>query len=153
MVKKGLKESIADPALFYKYNNGSLEGFLAVHVDDFYWSGTKHFEKTVISRLRSTFNVGKEESEDFTYVRLSVNQDKHGITLDQVSYISSLKKIQVPSDSKEDCLNMKDSDSLRSKLGQLLWISGQTRPDVSFHTSHLATRLKRWKSQRHKFCK
>ena len=142
MVKEGLKVSIADPAVFYKYNNGSLEGFLAVHVDDFYWAGTKHFEKTVISRLRSTFKVGKEKSEDFTYVGLSVNQDKHGITLDQVSYISSLKKIQVPSDSKEDCLNMKDSESLRSKLGQLLWISGQTRPDVSFHTCHLATRLK-----------
>ena len=112
MVKEGLKVSIADPAVFYKYNNGSLEGFLAVHVDDFYWAGTKHFEKTVISRLRSTFKVGKEKSEDFTYVGLSVNQDKHGITLDQVSYIGSLKKIQVPSDSKEDCLEIKDSKSL-----------------------------------------
>ena len=37
---------------------------------------------------------------------------------------------------------MKYIESLQSKLGQLLWISGQTRPDVSFHTCHLATRLK-----------
>ena len=147
MVKEGLKVSIADPAVFYKYNNGSLEGFLAVHVDDFYWLLTfitPNILKRVVSRLKSTFKVGKEKSKDFTYVGLSANQDKHGITLDNISYIhvSSLKKIQVPSDSKEDCLNMKDSDSLRSKLGQLLWISGQTRPDVSFHTCHLATRLK-----------
>ena len=35
MVKEGLKVSIADPAVFYKYINGSLEGFLAVHEDDF----------------------------------------------------------------------------------------------------------------------
>ena len=73
MVKEGLKVSIADPAVFYKYNNGSLEGFLAVHVDDFYWSGTKHFEKTAISRLRSTFKVGKEKSEDFTYVHITAH--------------------------------------------------------------------------------
>ena len=61
MLKEGLKMSIADPAVFYKYNNGPFEGFLAVHVDDFYWSGTKHFEKTVISRLRSNFQSWKRE--------------------------------------------------------------------------------------------
>ena len=48
-------------------------------LDDFYRAGTKHFEKTVISRLRSTFKVGKEKSEDFTYVGLSVNHKKYKI--------------------------------------------------------------------------
>ena len=74
MMKEGLKMSIADRAVFHKYNNGYSEGFLDVHRDDFYWSGKEQFEQTVISRLRSTFKVGKEKSEDLTYVGLSVSQ-------------------------------------------------------------------------------
>ena len=31
---------------------------------------------------------------------------------------------------------------MRSKIGQLLWISSQTRPDISYSTCQLATRLK-----------
>ena len=32
---------------------------------------------------------------------------------------------------------------MRSKIGQLLWISSQTRPDISYSTCQLATRVKR----------
>ena len=36
----------------------------------------------------------------------------------------------------------KERDLLKSEIGQLLWISSQTRPDISYNTCQLATRLK-----------
>ena len=39
-------------------------------------------------------------------------------------------------------LTDKERDLLRSKIGPLLWISSQTRPDISYSTCQLATRLK-----------
>lgn len=122
MMKEGLRMSVADLAVFYKYSNESLQGFLAVHID-FYLSNIEHFERTVIAKLRSTFKVGKEKREVFTYVGLSVNQDKDGKALNQDKYISNLKKMQVPiKDNKEDYLNIKDLENLRFKLRHLdLW--------------------------------
>ena len=54
--------------------------------------------------------------------------------------INHLKPIDVPPDRKKDSpLTDKERDLLRSKIGQLLWISSQTRPDISYSTCQLAT--------------
>ena len=45
-------------------------------------------------------------------------------------------------EKKDSPLTDKERDLLRSKIGQVLWISSQTRPDISYSTYQLATRLK-----------
>ena len=63
--------------------------------------------------------------------------------IDQESYINHLKPIDVSPEQKKDSpLTDKERDLSRSKIGQLLWISSQTRPDISYSTCQLATRLK-----------
>ena len=39
-------------------------------------------------------------------------------------------------------LNKTEKDQLRGKIGQLLWISNKTRPDISFDVTTLASNLK-----------
>ena len=46
----GLVMSKADPALFY-YHDNNITGIIAIHVDDFLWSGTNDFETNFISKL------------------------------------------------------------------------------------------------------
>ena len=84
-----------------------------------------------LSKLCSTFLVGKEENRCFRYLGLHLIQEQGHITLDQNHYTSSLKpitfdQIHEPADSS---LTEVDKDNLRKVTGQLLWVAGQTRPD------------------------
>ena len=70
--------SLVDPAVFYYYQDGSLQGIIiAVNVDDFFWAGLIIFKRNVISELRSRFKVGKETASAFKYLGLGVSQDEN----------------------------------------------------------------------------
>ena len=136
------KISVADPAVFYWHNGTELLGIICVHVHDFLWAGVADFENGIVDNLRMTFKIGKEETERFKYIGLGINQCEDDIIIDQESYINHLKPIDVSPDIKDSPLTDKERDLLQSKIGQLLWISSQTRPDISYSTCQLATRLK-----------
>ena len=48
-------------ALFVWHHNNKLIGVMTVHVDDFLCAGTDLFYLNIISKLRETFFVGREE--------------------------------------------------------------------------------------------
>ena len=140
------KKSALDPALFHWQNNNQVIGLVAVHVDDFIWCGNIEFKNTVINDLRRTFLVGKEETKCFQYLGVQLKQSLMGISMDQYHYINSLKEIDLSniedqSSSSELDDNLKDN--LRSKVGQLLWVANQTRPDITFDVTSTAVALKR----------
>ena len=71
-----------------------------------------------------------------------MQQHSGSIYLDQSEYIENLDLIQLdPKRQKETYESLTDvqKDKLRSKIGQLLWLSNQTRPDISFDVCVLAT--------------
>ena len=138
----GIKSAL-DPALFLWLADGKVIGFVAVHIDDFIWCGNSLFESTVITSLRKTFLVGKEETCCFQYLGLKLQQSLMGITFNQNHYIENLKEIEIPVDTPpEIALNSSFVDALRSKVGQLLWVANQSRPDISFDVSSIAVSLK-----------
>ena len=51
MLSVGCKVSLANRAVFYYCQDGSLQGIIAVHVDDFFWAGLNIFKCNVISKL------------------------------------------------------------------------------------------------------
>ena len=107
MLSNGCKVSSLDPALFLWHKDGKLLGIIAVHVDDFLWSGTKYFEKTVISKLRDIFLIGKEDMKTFKYLGLDIVHTKTGdIEVFQDKYTDAIKPIPV------NTLRKKDKDSL-----------------------------------------
>ena len=54
--------SLVDPAVFYYYQEGSLQGIIAVNVDAFLWAGLNIFEDNVISKLRSRSKLSWERN-------------------------------------------------------------------------------------------
>ncbi|VDI62952.1 Hypothetical predicted protein [Mytilus galloprovincialis] len=143
--------SKVDPAVFFwKNNKGSVEGVLTCHVDDFLWGGSKEFEEKVINSIRSTFCVGKEELEEngsFPYVGIELSKHENDLHLRQNTYQNSLKFIPIEKSRmgvKEELLLTKEErELLQSKIGQILWIARQSRPDVIFDASNLASSLKK----------
>jgi hypothetical protein len=148
LVNSGAEVSKADPAVFYWKNKQDVEGILVCHVNDFLWGGSPEFEKTVISRIRTTFLVGKEDGEEnksFSYVGIEMSRGEDGIELSQKNYQENIKFIPIEKirlTNKEDGLKLKEKEILQSRIGQILWIARQSRPDIICDASNLASNLK-----------
>lgn len=146
MIEAGGIISKVDPAVFYWLDeNKTVTGVLACHVDDFIWGGTQMFSMTVIPYLKSKFNVGREAQDSFSYVGVDFVTLEKKVQIHQETYIQQLQPIPLaPARAVEpgSPLTEAERDQLRSKIGQLLWVARQTRPDVMFDASKLASDLK-----------
>ena len=73
--------SKVDPSLFLWYNESEeLIGYILVHVDDFLFAGNKDFHKTMITKLKRIFLIGKEAKLSFKYLGLNVTSIDSTIT-------------------------------------------------------------------------
>ena len=133
-----------DPALFVWKRDGVLLGILSSHVDDFLFCGNVWFENSVINKLKNTFEISNEEENVFCYLGLNLSHDKEGYYMDQINYVHNLKPIEIEECrkfSKDAAVTESELKQIRSRIGQLNWLSGQTRPDLSFETSRCASNI------------
>ncbi len=89
--------------------------------------------------IREDFEISKEDEKKFSYVGLEIEQLDNELILDQIAYIKELKEIEF--DKKADTyekLSEELSKRLRSLIGQLAWVAGQTRPDIFFDVCQLS---------------
>ncbi|CAF2215336.1 unnamed protein product [Rotaria magnacalcarata] len=133
-----------DPAIFKWYKDGDLQGIISTHVDDFCWGGTDLFVEKVISVIRETFDIGKEEASIFKYVGLNLDQKENNIDIDQKAYISDIQPITIGKGRllrHKDSLNQEEVHRLRVLMGQMNWVTGQTRPDMAYEVCALSTTI------------
>ena len=74
-----------------------------------------------------------------------MQKHSRSIYLDQNEYIKNLDLIQLDQKREketDESLTDVEEGKLRSKIGQLLWLSSQTQPDISFDVCVLGTQLK-----------
>jgi hypothetical protein len=72
-------------------------------------------------------------------VSSSTLNGKKTISIDLNDYIADMEEVEVPPGDPSTPLNPDQISSLRGGVGELLWVSSQTRPDVSFRVSLLAS--------------
>ena len=130
-----------EPSLFFWKNNGILKGIICVYVDDFLWAGTKLFKEQVIDKMQQMFCIGSYASASFRYIGLDINDVAEGVTVNQCQYASTLTPVNIAGQRgclKNSCLSDKEKKEYRALVGQLSWISTQTRPDVAFDVCELS---------------
>lgn len=146
MLKTGGRMSLVDPAVFYWLDEQcKVTGVLACHVDDFLWAGSENFSTDVIPTLKSAFYVGREEHENFCYVGMDFVTINGVVHVHQHTYIENLLPIRLEAAravQRDASLNETEKEQLRSKIGQILWVAKQTRPDIMFDASSLASNIK-----------
>ena len=141
----GGKVSKSDPALFLWHKSNELNGAMIIHVDDFLWAGSDEFKNNVIEKLCKKYVVSKFEPSLFRFVGLNLKQQNNTITIEQYKYIERIKMIEIDTKRKiqhNEPLTEQEKTVLRSKIGQLLWVNNQTRPDISFELCHLSTNFR-----------
>ena len=138
LLKLGGVVSTYDNALYLWFDKcDNLMGVLVSHVDDFAFCGNEDFHNNVIKKLKNTFNISVHETGSFKYLGLSVDQNDNGVSIHQDSYISSISPISVPQSRysmRNEELTQEEKAELRKFSGQMLWVSSQTRPDLSYET-------------------
>ncbi len=146
MLSTGGKMSKVDPAVFYWLDEQcKVTGVLACHVDDFLLAGSQNFSKDVIPILQSALHVGREEHEHFCYVGMDFVTINGVVHVHQHSYVENLQPIRlqaVRAVQRDASLNETEKEQLRSKIGQILWVAKQTRPEIMFDVCSLASNLK-----------
>ena len=144
----GGKISVTDPALFMWYEKKNLIGVICVHVDDFLCSGNEFLFSHITFKLCQTFSFGKEENDwrKIRYLGLNILTDQQGcINVNQTEYINQLNKINTETSCRQQWLELitqNEADIMKTKIGQLLWVSNQSWPDISCYVSILASKFK-----------
>ena len=139
LLRLGGRVSVYDSAFFlwHDAHSGDVRGVIASHVDDFVFSGDPWFEANVIQKVKDEFKVGRHCGTTFKYLGLDVKQSANGITLDQERYVSELETIEIDGDPilrRDDILNQDEKNDLRKLGGQMMWLTSQSRPDLSYET-------------------
>ena len=127
--------------MFRWYNQGHLEGLFIMHVDDFLYSGTENFKKTIINKTQEKFKVGKCMEGNFKYVGFDIIQTEEGIISEQNNYINSIQPIPISPKRKSEKyaeLNQEEISELRAVIGQMSWVATSTRPDINFDVLELS---------------
>ena len=142
LLKNGCKISKLDKCIFTYYECGKLQGIITVHVDDVLYSGTLKFQKTVIGSVLKVFKISRMDSGIFIHLGWSVKQAEDSITVDQQSFAEKIRPAIIPQTRKQSTdikLSDEEKKIFQALLGKLLWLSGQTRPDLSYDVLELST--------------
>ena len=142
ITKMGCEMSKIDKSLFMYYENNKLQGMIVIHVDDILHSGSTRFKKTIIKSIYDKFKVSRSHSGVFTYIGWNVSQEKDCIYIDQQSYAQAIRTVKLDKSPKRDSdavLNEEEKSNYQGLLGKLLWLSSQSRPDLSFDTLEHST--------------
>ena len=142
LLQLGARMCTLDNSLFTWYHDGLLEGAICIYVDDFLWTGTERFEEAVISALRAKLLIGSSGSVAFRYVGLNICSNAEGISVDQAKYIASLEPVKLSrarSVQRDHLLSDSEREAFRALIGQLNWVSNNTRPDIAYDVCELST--------------
>ena len=142
LIKLGMHQIHSEGALFSFVKEGKLHGIVVTNTDDLILAGDDVFEKEITEKLQEIFRFSKIETNTFTYCgsKITIHEDGK-IELDQNSYIDNLKEVDEFSTDEIRKLTEKEKRILRGKIGELLWISLITRPDLSFDVNSVSSKI------------
>lgn len=136
----GMRAVSGDSALFTKHKDGKLIGLVCVHVDDLFMAGNSDFKRAIIEKLLTHFQFSKVETNKFTYLGCEIEKLANGdITLNQNEYIQKVGEVSVPPKSNSTRVNEEERKLIRKVVGEMLWVSLMTRPDLAFEVNRLSS--------------
>ena len=95
-------------------------------------SGNEFLFNHITFKLCQTFSFGKEENDwrKIRYLGLNILTDQQGcINVNQTEYINQLNKINTETSCRQQWLELitqNEADIMKTKIGQLLWVSNQS---------------------------
>ena len=138
----GMKAVSGDSAIFTKHEDEKLVGIVCVHVDDLLMAGNEIFKNSVSSKLFKLFKFSKIENRKFKYLGCEIEKGSEGdIFLNQTEYINNVEEVILPAGRNSWKVSEDEKKEIRRVVGELLWVSLMTRPDLSFEVNRLSSNI------------
>ena len=145
LIKLGTTPCSLDHGIFMWYRGDQLCGIAICFVDDVIWAGDEGFNQ-VINSLKSIFHIGSESHTSFNFIGVKLSQHHDfSIEADQNDFVESIDFIAITPSMKDNAkqpISEIQRKDLRTALGKLNWIAAMTRPEISFYTCQISTRIK-----------
>ena len=109
-----------DPASFIFRQNGSLEGFICLNVDDSLHAGSQKMQ-IVLEELEKRVTIGSKKCDDFIFCGVRIKDGDEETTLDQFSYIDSMTIPKFDFKGREESSNATDEEKESSHLPPTGW--------------------------------
>lgn len=148
MKKTGLKSSTADPCLFYR-NKGKNSLYVVIYVDDGLVMASNEEEvQEFLQQLEKEFKISLGSLKNFLGIQIK-NHPDGSITISQEDYIKKLLEkyrmeecnaVLTPA-THEDPDNKEEISGkipYREAIGNLMYLTTTTRPDIAFAVSKAA---------------
>ena len=153
LISIGYKRLVSEPCLYVKHNKeGKIISLLAIYVDDILISGTKKIIEKVKLLIKKEFKIKDIGNVDYI-IGIKFIKHKNGYFLHQHRYINELLNKYNMNDcapirnmcpiENENLKKIKvDETKYRSIIGNLLYLSICTRPDIIYSVSKAARKAK-----------
>lgn len=138
----GGKRSKLELNVFFWRKDNILKGILCSHVDDFCYGGDEDFLRETIGNLKEKLKVGEEESKNFKYIGVMVEQKEDRIVVNQCKYIDSINEPESKRFSGNRILSERELTEYRSGVGKLNWVALHTMPEIAYNISDLSRAFK-----------
>ncbi|UYV78997.1 hypothetical protein LAZ67_17000580, partial [Cordylochernes scorpioides] len=150
MKERCLKESTADPCLFFRKTNDHLL-IIAIYVDDGIIAGTNEQEIKEFLELMFSFKITSEPLNYFLGIEIE-RQPDGSIFINQKAYIkrilekfnmSQANKVGTPTDNSTvpGEAEILENVPFREAIGSLMHLSCLTRPDITFALNKVSQKL------------
>eukprot|EP01035_Chromulina_nebulosa_P025306 gene25306-33026_t len=153
--------SISDPRLYINTDINGSHNYILIHVDDLLLSGKcTHILDSIVSSLQQHFQLSVSTSIDY-YLGMLVQRDRstRTIKISQPGYIEEMidtyniscssypstpmiESPRKPSSDTNPLLNSHLIELFQSKVGTLLYLANQTRPDILFAVNMMSRQTK-----------
>jgi hypothetical protein len=145
--KAGLKNSTADPCLFYRTQEDSFLN-VAIYVDDGLVVGNKDEEIEVFLRLMQEFRITVGSLENFIGMQIKcqsdwsifVSQDGYTNKILQKFSMAEARGVSTPASHKgsDNHKDIRGKAPYREAAGSLMYLAAATRPDTAFAVNKVA---------------
>ena len=127
---------VLDEAVYIWRDQGSVEGIICIHVDDFIWTGSDRFKLLVIEKIWDEFYISTQDHGSFKYLGLQIDQSQGRILVDQKHYVESIEKlgIECVNRKRDESLTLNEKVQLKAFVGKLAWAANLTHPEIAFDT-------------------
>ena len=135
------KMSGIETALFMLVIDGNLKGILITHVDDLFCAGEGEVYHQTLKSMETEIYL-KIQHREFRFCGKNVKQlDDFTIELDQMDAIEAIDYMVLTKDRRAMAnapLTPAEVTSFRGLIGQMGWVTRQTRPDLMVNVSMAA---------------
>ena len=109
------------------------------------YGGTVEFTNGVIDVLKDKFRLGSENPEAFIYIGMKIMQNEDmSIDINHSSCIESIKPIYLSKErsaQQTETITEEEKPFYGGAIGQLNWVPGTSRPDISFAVCEVSTKV------------